>query len=63
RTGISPSEYLQRLRMQRAFSLLRSSQMSVKEIAYACGFSDPAYFSRCIRDASGLTPRQLLNTM
>lgn len=59
RTGIPPSEYILQLRLRRAFSLLRESGLSIKEIARGCGFADAAYFSRAVRAASGLSPRRL----
>jgi transcriptional regulator GlxA family with amidase domain len=47
--GISPVEYITRLRVQNAMSLLKQSSMSVQEIARQCGYDDPNYFSRLIR--------------
>ena len=55
--GISPLEYITRLRMQNAMSLLKESSLSVAEIARQCGYDDPNYFSRLIRRHTGDSPR------
>ena len=54
-TGITPSIYIQRLRIKMGLSLL-SSNLSIKKIALEVGFRDPAYFSRCISENTGMSP-------
>jgi AraC-like DNA-binding protein len=44
--GIRPLEYLTRRRVERAQYLLLTTQASVKEVAFAVGLKDPAYFTR-----------------
>jgi AraC family transcriptional regulator of arabinose operon len=56
--GISPQQYLLRLRLDRARGLLRDSSMSVSEIADSTGFNDPFYFSRKFSNVFGLSPRK-----
>jgi len=56
-TGQSPIEYLVRLRIQRAMELLRSTDLSITEIAMEVGFSDSNYFARQFRRALGESPR------
>lgn len=58
-TGMSPKEYMQRLRLRKALMLLQDPDLTVSEIAHACGFADPAYFSRLIRTTTGLSPKRL----
>ncbi len=53
----SPARYHRDLRLQRAKALLQYSDMSVREIAIACGFSSLAHFSRSYRFWSGKSPR------
>lgn len=60
--GISPVEYLASLRTQRGLSMLKETGLPVKEIAFAVGFSDPNYFSRAIRTATGKSPRDFRRT-
>lgn len=51
-------EQINRLRLQSAIEALRSTQLSVKEIASACGYSDPNYFARVFRQETGRSPQQ-----
>lgn len=55
-TGQSPAVFLRSLRLQRARHLLLTSSISVKEVAYDVGFSDPAYFSRSYSEQFGESP-------
>lgn len=61
RMMVSPGEYLARLRMQQALSLLKGSDMRIAEIAASVGIDDPAYFCRCVRNATGMGPREFRN--
>ncbi len=58
-TNYSPVELLRSLRLKQARELLASTSRSVSEIAYEVGFSTPAYFTRCYREAFGETPTDL----
>ena len=49
-------------RLLQGSKLLRSSDMSIGEIAYACGFNDPKYFSRCFKQSTGKSPSEYKNT-
>ncbi len=55
-TGCSPQEYLTRLRLVRAKSLLAHSAAPVLEVARQCGFEDPYYFSRVFQRVEGMSP-------
>ncbi|WP_441232133.1 AraC family transcriptional regulator [Tardiphaga sp. 215_C5_N2_1] len=58
-TGISFSERVLELRLQKTYRMLQdrhSSAMRVSEIAMICGFNDIAYFNRCFRRRFGCTP-------
>jgi len=52
----SPKKYMLELRLERARSLLVQTEMSVVEIALACGFENPGHFSRVYRTAFGISP-------
>ena len=56
--GMSPKEYLIRMRISYAKSLLLSGQFSVAEIATLCGYSEPCHFSREFSKRVGLSPNQ-----
>lgn len=54
--GISPSHYLQDIRLQKAKELLQVTNLSVKEIAYLLHFESPDYFSTQFRKKVGVSP-------
>lgn len=54
--GVTPSEMIREARIKRACQLLADGQRSINDIAYACGFADPKYFSRCFKAATGHSP-------
>lgn len=56
--GISPRDYLLKLRIERAKSLLRESDLPIGVIAEKTGWSDNAYFCKMFRLLSGKTPGQ-----
>ena len=56
--GITASEYLNRLRLERAEQLLRTTELDVTSIAYDSGFTNLSYFFRLFRTRWGITPRR-----
>jgi AraC-like DNA-binding protein len=59
--GISPARYLQNLRLEHAYLMLNvrhKYRLSVSQIADACGFTDPLYFSRVFHKRMGCAPMQ-----
>ncbi|MDE6097771.1 MAG: substrate-binding domain-containing protein [Muribaculaceae bacterium] len=62
-TNFSPVELIRDLRLRHARVLLTTTDSSVSEIAYEVGFSSPAYFSKCYREAYGQTPTELREQM
>jgi AraC family L-rhamnose operon regulatory protein RhaS len=57
-TGGSPMEYLSRLRMERAKTLLRETDNKVIDIAFECGFGSSQYFANSFKQATGATPSE-----
>lgn len=55
--GLTFNAYLVRCRIQKAREMLRETNRSAAEIALACGFQSPSYFSRTFRQETGLAPR------
>ncbi|KXT40458.1 response regulator receiver domain protein [Bacteroides thetaiotaomicron] len=56
-TGYSPNEYLRVVRMKKAAELLLSGEnLTVAEVAYKVGISDPFYFSKCFKTQFGVAP-------
>ncbi len=58
-TNYTPVEIIRNLRVKEARRLLTTTEKSISEIAYEVGFSLPAYFSKCFKDAYGETPSEL----
>ncbi|MCS7061042.1 MAG: substrate-binding domain-containing protein [Anaerolineae bacterium] len=56
-TGITPVVYLNRYRVRQACRLLESGEISVTEVAMACGFGDSTYFGKVFRAETGVSPR------
>jgi transcriptional regulator GlxA family with amidase domain len=54
----SPARYYVELRLNRARLLLLQTNLSVIDVALACGFVSPSHFSKCYRDFFGKTPRR-----
>lgn len=55
-TGMTTSEYCQRLRVGRAQDLLRFSRQSVESIAWEVGYKDPGAFRKIFVRVVGLSP-------
>ena len=62
-TNYAPVELIRRLRLQHGRALLTQTDKTISEIAYETGFSTPAYFTKCYRDAYGETPSDLRNKL
>ena len=52
----SPKRYYMELRLQKARNLLMQTDMSVINVALACGFASPSHFSKCYRAQYNITP-------
>ncbi len=57
--NLSPLDYLNQIRINKAIELLRNTEMSIKEICFICGFKSPQYFSRVFKQQMGITPREV----
>lgn len=57
--GRSPAQYYRELRLERAGLLLEQTAMPIVDIAIACGFVSASHFSRCFREANGVTPQDI----
>jgi AraC family transcriptional regulator, transcriptional activator of pobA len=55
-TGKAPKNLIEQLIMQEAKSLLKQTQMNIKEISYWLGYDDPSYFSKAFKAAEGVLP-------
>ena len=57
-TGMPVKEFILDIRLRRAAQLLKDSDLTISEIAYRTGFSNPKYFSVCFRRRFDKTPSE-----
>ena len=57
-TGAGAKEYITRIRIEKAKSLIENSSMTIADISYATGFASQSYFSTAFKNATGKTPSQ-----
>ena len=55
-TGQSPKEYVHEFRLKKAVEMIETTDMSIAEVAFNCGFVDPATFNRQFSQKTGFTP-------
>ena len=58
-TGLSPVQFLRRLRVERAVELLETTTLSVEAIAHRVGYAEPTTLRRLLRRDAGGRPREL----
>lgn len=46
------------IRLKHGSQLLKNKSMSIAEVAYECGFSNPKYFATCFKEDFGVTPKE-----
>ncbi len=56
--GQTPLQYLQEVRLQQAKALLKQSNLSIAEIAYAVGYQDTSHFSTLFKRVNAITPNE-----
>ena len=55
---VTVTDYINRIRVQRASSLLRQSSLPVQQIGEQCGFADGNYFTRIFKKMQGVPPNE-----
>ena len=58
-TGKNIEDYLRAFRLNKAHEMLRTTGLSVQDVAWACGFREPATFTRAFQKAFGVLPSQV----
>ncbi|NCJ07922.1 helix-turn-helix domain-containing protein [Synechococcales cyanobacterium C] len=56
--GVTPYQYILRQRIERAKQLLKTTKLSVMEIALLCGFSSHSHLGKLFRQHTGVTPKR-----
>ncbi len=57
-TGQTPTDYIKTLRMNRAAELLQKETITVAEVCYKVGISDPHYFTKVFKQKFGISPKK-----
>jgi AraC-like DNA-binding protein len=60
-TGLAPVDLVKDIRLNKAVELMRKTDMSISEIAFAVGFKDAGYFGKCFKKKYQVSPRDYLN--
>ncbi len=60
--SMKPSEYINRIRISAAISLLVDTDITISEIAEKCGYSGVYYFSRIFKKMTGASPMKIRNS-
>lgn len=55
--GVTPHQYMARLTVQKAISILSTTNLNISETAYTLGFQDSLYFSRFFKKQMGVSPK------
>ena len=55
-SGLSTTAFIRSQRLKQALHILKTSDVTVNEVAYAVGFSTPSYFIKCFKEAYNKTP-------
>lgn len=58
-TGLSPMEYVSKIRILKSVELLKTTEKSIFEIAMECGFTNLSNFNKLFRKHTGSTPREV----
>lgn len=58
RVGIGFSAFLKNTRLKHAVFLMDNGVVSIKNVAFLCGFDDPLYFSKVFKENVGVSPKQ-----
>jgi ligand-binding sensor domain-containing protein/signal transduction histidine kinase/DNA-binding response OmpR family regulator len=62
-TGLSVIDLIRNVRLKKAEMLLKQKKLSISEIAFTVGFSDPKYFSKSFRSQYGKPPSQYIEEL
>lgn len=59
-TGLTTTDFIKNIRLKKSCDILRNGISNIAEVAYAVGFNDPKYFTKCFKKEFGITPSEYL---
>lgn len=62
-TGLSTSAFIRSQRLKQALEILKTSDLSISEVAYTVGFNTPTYFMTCFREVYKKTPSEYIESL
>lgn len=62
-SGISPCDFIRKARIKNAINMLSQKTLSFADIAFASGFCNYSYFSRCFRSEFGIFPSEYIQKL
>lgn len=61
-TGLSPQEFIRKVRFKIAGTMLLDKNNNISEVAYQLGYTDAKYFSTCFKKEFGMSPREFVKS-
>lgn len=58
-TNMTVKEFINDIRLKRAYQMLKENKLNISEVAYAVGFNDTSYFGKCIRKKYGMSASEI----
>jgi AraC-like DNA-binding protein len=58
-SNTSPVQFVRDVRLRFALNLIKERKLSISEIAYELGFSNPSYFAKCFKEKYGISPSKI----
>lgn len=60
-TGLAPVDTIKEVRLTKSIELLKNTDLTVSEVAYAVGFKESGYYGKCFRKKYGQTPTEYMS--
>lgn len=60
-TGLAPVDTIKEFRLSKSLELLKNTDLTVSEVAYAVGFKESGYYGKCFRKKYGQTPTEYMS--
>jgi len=58
-SSTSPVQFVRDIRLRYALNLIKERKLTISEIAYELGFSNPSYFAKCFKEKYGISPSKI----